>query len=282
MSQLQHKYTLELDNNLLQVRISKNFKQHRYDWSTNRHCNAEYELHILLNGSIPVEIEGNNIILEAGKGLLIPPGRYHAPLMPNVPIEHFAVSFFISDGNLAAELNERISNYNHFVISEGLAKTCREIYRECENIGLYRNEKIKALLTDIMISALRILSLNEEATVDFSATEPERADIIDNFFSLQLECKKSAKQLAEQLHVSERQLNRIILQLYKMTFQQKMTQTKMERSAWLLKTTTKKIGEIAQAVGYGSDPAFYQAFKKYFHVTPQEYRTLKSNIKNKK
>lgn len=279
MSQLQHKYTLELDHNLLQVRISENFKKHRYNWSTNRHCNAEYELHIMLNGSIPVEIEGNNIILEAGEGLLIPPGRYHAPLMPNGPIEHFAVSFFISAGNLAAELDERISDYNHFIISEDLAKTCREIYRECENTGLYRNEKIKALLAGIMISILRILNLNKEAAADFFASEPERADIIDNFFSLHLECKQGAKQLAEQLHVSERQLNRIILQLYKMTFQQKMTQTKMERAAWLLKTTTKKIGEIAQAVGYGSDPAFYQAFKKYFKITPQEYRLLKNNIR---
>ena len=126
---------------------------------------------------------------------------------------------------------------------------------------------------------MRILNLNKEAAADFFASEPERADIIDSFFSLQPECKQSAKQLADQLHVSERQLNRIILQLYKMTFQQKMTQTKMERSAWLLKTTTKKIGEIAQAVGYGSDPAFYQAFKKYFKVTPQEYRLLKNNIR---
>ncbi len=278
MSQLQHKYTLELNNNLLQVRISENFKKHRYNWSTNRHCNAEYELHILLNGNIPVEIEGNNITLEAGEGILIPPGRYHAPLIPNGPIEHFAVSFFVSDSGFASELNERISDYNHFIISEDLAKTCREIYRECENIGLYRNEKIKALLTDIMISALRILDLNKEATTDFSAIEPERADIIDNFFSLYLECKQGAKQLAEQLHVSERQLNRIIRQLYKMTFQQKMTQTKMERAAWLLKTTAKKVGEIAQAVGYGSEPAFYQAFKKYFKVTPQEYRMLKNYI----
>ena len=198
MSQLQHKYTLELNNNLLQVRISKNFKQQRYDWSTNRHCNAEYELHILLNGSIPVEIEDNDIILHACEGLLIPPGRYHTPLMPNGAIEHFAVSFLVSDGELADELNKKISNYNHFTISEDLAKTCKEIFRECENIGLYRNEKIKALLTDIIISTLRILDPNKKTAADFPATELERADIIDNFFSLQLECKQGAKQLAEQ------------------------------------------------------------------------------------
>ena len=54
MNKLQYKYMLRLDNNSLQVRISEKLKNHRYNWSTYRHCNAEYELHILISGKIPV------------------------------------------------------------------------------------------------------------------------------------------------------------------------------------------------------------------------------------
>jgi AraC-like DNA-binding protein len=277
MSQLQHKHILELEGSLLQVRISKNLKCQRYNWDTFRHCNAEYELHILLGGSMTVEIEDNNILLEAGEGIVISPGRYHAPIMPDSDIEHFAVSFFVTDGDLADKLSEKIPGYNHFNISQEMARICLEIYREYENAGLYCNEKIKALLSELMICVLRILDLNRERETTFFATEMERAEIIDNFFGKQLECIQGEKQLAGLLHVSERQLSRIILQLYNLTFRQKMMQTRMERSAWLLKTTSKKIGEVAEAVGYNSDAAFYLAFKKYFNITPQEYRKLKNN-----
>lgn len=277
MSQLQYKHILELEGSLLQVRISKNIQSQRYNWDTYRHCNAEFELHILLGGSMTVEIEDNNILFEAGEGIVISPGRYHAPISGGVPIEHFTVSFAVIGGKLTSELSEKIHDYNHFNISEQMAKICPEIYREYENAGLYCNEKIKALLSELMISVLRILDLNRESASDFFTTEPERAEIIDSFFGLQLECIQGEKQLAEQLHVSERQLSRIILQLYNMTFRQKMMQTRMERSAWLLKTTNKKIGEVAQAVGYNSEAAFYLAFKKYFGATPQEYRKLKNN-----
>lgn len=277
MNQFRHKHILEFDNSLLQVRISNNLKSQRYNWDTFRHCNAEYELHILLGGSITVEIEDNNLLLKKSEGIVIPPGQYHTPISQGLPIEHFSVSFIVTDGKLAKELSEKIYDYKHFNISEQMAIICREIYSEYDNIGLYCNEKIKALLSWLMISVLRILDLDKESTTTFFSTEPERTEIIDCFFGMQLECIQGEKQLAERLHVSVRQLNRIIQQLYNMTFRQKMMQTRMERSAWLLKTTSKKINEIAQDVGYNSDAAFYLAFKKYFNITPQQYRLLKNN-----
>ena len=278
MNKLQYKYMLRLDNNSLQVRISEKLKNHRYNWSTYRHCNAEYELHILISGKIPVEIEENNFILKAREGIVIIPGQYHAPLKPIEDIEHFSLSFSVAEGELADSLVSEISGYRHFNVSEDMCNTCLEIYNECEHCCSYRNERLKALITNLVISVVRKLDLNKKETNAFLAPELERADIIDNFFGLSLEYIQGAKQLANQLHLSERQLGRVIFQLYGMTFQQKMTQAKMDRSAWLLRTTTKKVGEIAQMVGYSSEAAFYQAFRKYFNVTPQKYRTLKKEL----
>lgn len=278
MNKLQYKYMLRLDNNSLQVRISEKLKNHRYNWSTYRHCNAEYELHILLNGKIPVEIEEKNVVLKAREGIIIIPGQFHAPLKPIEDIEHFSLSFSVPEGELADLLNSEITSYMHFDISDDMCKTCLEIYSECEHCNSYRNERIMALITNLMISVLRKLDLDKKDNGAFSAPELERADIIDNFFGLSLEYVQGSKQLASQLHLSERQLNRVISRLYGMTFQQKMTQTKMDRSAWLLRSTTKKVGEIAQMVGYNSEAAFYQAFRKHFNVTPQKYRTLKKEL----
>lgn len=275
MNDLQYKYTINLTGNMLQVRFSKNPEKHRYSWNSTRHCNAEYELHFLLKGRIPVEIEENHLLLDTRQAVLILPGKYHAPLNPSEELEHFSISFSVLEGELADILHRDIQNYKLFNISTDMLQECVAIYHECNICSMYCNEKIAALLTSLMISVLRNLNLSTTSVPFLSVTELERADIIDNFFGTQLIEPLKAEQLSKQLHISERQLNRVIKQLYGMTFQEKLTQTKMDRATWLLRTTDKKIGGIADLVGYSSEASFYQVFRKYFQITPQKYRIQK-------
>lgn len=272
---LQYKYILRFNDNVLQVRISKNLQEHRYRWDTIRHCNAEYEIHILLKGRIPVEVEESLFFIEVGQGLLILPGKYHAPQNSSDALEHFSIGFSVLEGGLADILHNEIQNCKPFSITTDMLQECLEIYREFNTYNIYRNEKISALLSSIMISVLRNLNLSKLNSTVFSITELERTDLIDAFFALSLKEPLKAEQLAKQLHLSERQLNRVIQQLYGMTFQEKLTQTRMDRAAWLLRTTNKKIGEIADLIGYSSEAAFYQAFQKYFQITPKKYRMQK-------
>lgn len=46
----------------------------------------------------------------------------------------------------------------------------------------------------------------------------------------------------------------------------------MQKAVELLQQPDKKLGEIAQSVGYESDAAFVKAFKRVVGVTPREYR----------
>ncbi|WP_235941603.1 response regulator [Paenibacillus puerhi] len=47
---------------------------------------------------------------------------------------------------------------------------------------------------------------------------------------------------------------------------------RMEKAAFLLRTTTTKVFEIAEIVGYNNTAYFIRVFKKYYDATPQEYR----------
>jgi len=62
-----------------------------------------------------------------------------------------------------------------------------------------------------------------------------------------------------------------------MTFQEKMTHAKMDRAAWLLRTSNKKIIEVAESVGYSSEAAFYQAFRKYIRLHQRNIVHTKNN-----
>lgn len=281
MKQLQYKHTLHLQNNILQVRISKHFEQIRYHWDASRHCNADYELHILLRGQLRMEIAETPLLLEARKGVLILPGQYHVPLEEYENPEHFVLSFTLQEGELAQALQHENDGFKVFSLSTDMLQDCLAIFQECSVLSPYRNEKIHALLTSLMISVLRRLNVRPTAEPSLSISEIERTDIIDNFFDEHLKDRLGAEALAKQLYLSERHLNRVIFQLYGMTFQEKMTKAKMDRAAWLLRTTDKKIDEIAEDVGYASEAAFYVAFRKYFQITPQKYRVRECAFDNK-
>jgi two-component system response regulator YesN len=51
-----------------------------------------------------------------------------------------------------------------------------------------------------------------------------------------------------------------------------VNRTRMDKAAYLLKSTPDKIYEVAAQLGYQRPHSFNHAFKKYFGMTPQEYR----------
>ncbi len=80
--------------------------------------------------------------------------------------------------------------------------------------------------------------------------------------------------LAEQLHLSERQLSRVFKQQYGVGYREKNRELRMRSAARRL-MKGESVKEIAKAVGYSSESAFYAAFKSYFGLSPAAYRSEK-------
>jgi len=59
---------------------------------------------------------------------------------------------------------------------------------------------------------------------------------------------------------------------------QYVTRIRMGIAADALLASNQSADEIAEAVGYGSAPALVRAFRRYFHVTPTEYRRLNARV----
>ncbi len=61
------------------------------------------------------------------------------------------------------------------------------------------------------------------------------------------------------------------------TFTKVVTKERMEMAAHLLTSTTEKIITIAKEVGYSDPYYFSHCFKKYYKVSPDEFRNIKEN-----
>jgi len=101
--------------------------------------------------------------------------------------------------------------------------------------------------------------------------EEERMALLEEYFNIQLkdaDCSK--QQLAEQLGVCERQLTRILKEIYHSNFSSILLRSRMNLAQAMLEQEQKSLEEIAEAVGYASPDTFKRAYKKFFGYPPRK------------
>jgi len=242
-------------------------------WQTGRHCNAEYELHILLRGSCQLEVETKQLTLCENQGILIAPGQYHHPKVLETDFTRFSLSFSAPAGQLLTALRKNIPVCRVFSVSPDICHICHNISYEYTAANIHKQEMLQSLLTQLFIQTERLLQLQNSSVSNISSgKEKTLVGQIDNFFEQNFANHAGKAALAKELHMSERQLLRILQKLYGMGFQEKLVYARMDYASWLLRTTKRTITDIAGTVGYSSEGAFFQAFKSHFQMTPQQYR----------
>ena len=245
-------------------------------WKVERHCHIQYELHIVLEGFSTVDIEAETQILSKSDALIIAPGQYHCPKQTSDDYRHFSFSFTVSDDSFF----KNVFPSQKFKLSDFDLSVCEQIIFETQNCKTFWNEAINALYSYLICSVFRTIThsaLSEEKK-SLSLSD-NRYNVIDDFFERHLNTDASEGLLCENLGLSKRQLSRVLKNQYGMTFRNKLCYARMDRAAWLLRTTDKSIAQICELVGYSSSPSFFKAFKKHYKMTPFAYRKQLNEIK---
>lgn len=267
-------YQIDLGNQRLQLRMGQVHYDNRYSWDTLRHCHAEYELHILLDGSCRLEVEDQQLTLQKGQGILLVPGEYHRPRAFWDGFYRLTLAFSPATETLAQALAQALPTSRVFSAEGLFQRLCTDIFREYAASNLYKQEQLQALLTLLMVQLLRQLSVgqSDEDSPD-ALTEHQRIIRIDDFFEKNFMASAGETALAESLHLSRRQLDRVLQRNYGMNYRQKLIRARMDHAAWLLRTSHLRVSQVAQQVGYSSDSAFFQVFRRQFGITPSQYRS---------
>lgn len=80
--------------------------------------------------------------------------------------------------------------------------------------------------------------------------------------------------LAETLNISSGYLSGLFKKLYGITFQNYLLEKRMEKAQILLLTTNLKNYEIAEQIGFEDVNYFGSKFKKYYKISPKQYKEL--------
>ena len=262
-----------IDDATFVLRLGKRFLDYCEYWNTARHCNANYELHIILKGSCELDVASKTHLLEAGNAIIIAPNEYHMPHVTTQEFLRLSIPFSLSEHQLSKALRQAIPTSVIFPLTPQLLQLSSQILEELSGNHAFSSDLLPALLTQLMICLFRTLNVCDASGISAKKAPADwRTDVIDTFFEDNMACYGTEEQLADALHISKRQLARVLLEHYAMNFRQKLLVTRMDHAGWLLRTTEKSIGEICSIVGYNSETTFFKNFKNHYDVTPLQYR----------
>ena len=131
------------------------------------------------------------------------------------------------------------------------------------------DDKLNAMFLLLMADIARLLPYVRDMRpkVIFRKVEDNTLEIIEEYFMQNYQrpgCQ--AEELAKELFISTRQLQRILRETYQMTFREMLQKVRMEKAIGYQRVRVYKAAELAELTGYSSVPAFYSAYRKYFGV----------------
>ena len=162
--------------------------------------------------------------------------------------------------------------------NHGIHALMKQMFKELECKYTGYQKQVELLLAQLLISLVRNYD-NKKQARDHSASGNligSNSIIIEEYFLYEY-ASLSLNTLADKLKLSPRQTQRLIWKYYGKSFQQKKADARMSVASLLLKDKGRSIAYIADELGYSSPEHFSAAFRKYYNMSPSEFRKLNIN-----
>lgn len=258
-----------------------------FEMVSQTHCHPWWELIVHIDGAFSVEfLNREQLMMTEGTLCLIPPNIYHSTQKHSPTPHKLGMRFCCTQESVTGQ--SRICDICTNILSasrqpvllehcESLCQLIRQIHAEITMPGFATQVCVRAMLTQFYIQFFRLLSGEDsgkkdcETPVHPPTLQEMRWPVIEEFFFYHCAEPVTEADLAQELHLSKRQLNRVLKQTYAMSFRELLIETRLNRAAQLLCETDKSIEDVVFLVGYTSLSGFYSAFQRKFGMSPGRY-----------
>ena len=241
------------------------------------HTHSWYELFCVTRGSRAFSVEGERMTLSAGECLAVAPGcRHYALASDEGECLAFDISLQKLPGKAVPGLLEpvlRLRGAGRFSMSpEGLRAAA------LADAALGSREMLRAstFLWELLLDLCRAhehLSVEDLLSDSGMSRIYKLEQLMDSYYTANIPLKT----LSQALHISTRQLSRVIRQQYGCTYREKIGALRMQAAAHLLLASDLTERQVALQVGYQSRRIFENHFFRRFGMTSAEYRAHERN-----
>lgn len=206
------------------------------------HKHPYTEVHLVTDGQVTFRIENTETVIGRGELLVVPRHLHHCCIHADPGVRHtaFQIDCTCAETSRRAILPE---------VSDALFSEIAKSSPDADHTA------IVSYLTLICFSVLdkRIPAPKRTSDQDF---------LIHEFFSQHYVLDVRLKDLADELHLSERQAERLVIEHTGNTFRRELTRRRTEMAVYLMQNSTMSLTEIARYVGYRSYAGFWKAMQR--------------------
>jgi AraC family 4-hydroxyphenylacetate 3-monooxygenase operon regulatory protein len=268
------------------ITINSGFMDYSLQIPNYRHDHPCYEIQFIIKGDNWIKTSTDTISVNEGHILIVPPKIAHAiiPVLNNNESKRASFSLELYACESDPDYTDNSGEYIRSIFSK-LNKICilKDTFDGChivENMQieitmkkLGYESKLKAEFMLMIVEMCRCLS--ESIFVGSSEVRSSCESqilIIEEHLRNCINKNFNEDTLAKEMHVSKRQLERLVNKLYGKSFRMLLLDTRMNMANYYIEETKISFSQIAESIGYGSIDAFQHAYKKYFSFTPGQYR----------
>ena len=245
------------------------------------HTHPYSEVFACVRGSLTIRFNDYDVNLTPGYMLIVPPNVTHV-LHHIEDNSVFGCMIFYCIQRHVRNSQNIYRLYKHLCIGSTpfLARDVPELCQSIRNITLNigNNTADQSLL--ILHAADQIASfikhgyecLSKQHENEVYSSGVTHAAKLDSLLHHQFDTHLNTSIAAKTLNLSPRQLDRISLQRYGITFTQALINRRVCVAAELLTKTQLPLEQIQESTGFKSYSAFVNNFKKVYSMTPLQYR----------
>lgn len=246
---------------------------------SHSHGNGCYEIHYISAGYGKLQANGRRYDIGPETLYVTGPHVEHAQTpIPSNPMQEYCVYLKIQEFPQRKKASPVMDAFlaTPFWIgkdTQEIHAIMRQIFTELEQRYIGFQNQVELLLSQLLICMVRNYEQCQVSRTAFARNNltDSKSIIIEEYFLYEYQ-SLSLNNLADRLKLSPRQTQRLLMEQYQKSFQQKKTEARMAAAVVLLADAGKRIAAIAEELGYSSAEHFSSAFRRYYQISPKEYR----------
>lgn len=265
------------------------------------HMHKMYEVYYLMEGSRKYFIDDSIYLVNAGSLVLIDADSVHKTAsMGDIPHSRIVVNFrldFLEDFsdqvkalNLTSIFKTKFTvlplSFKYKLTIENILSRLMDLqdYEKHQDANLTTDENgissqavlSKLLLSELLIHIKEYINVLEQKEYESHQIVNNKVDKIIKYICKHYTEDLTLTSIAEQFYISPFYLSKIFKRSTNLSIVEYINSLRIKQAKELLETSSTKIAEIAEIVGFSSSSHFSRTFKLVTGLSPQQYKKFYS------
>ncbi len=240
------------------------------------HKHSFHEIHFCLSGSCVYQVGNKQYTIMPGEMIILRAEETHCLLQKTLDFNKVALGFHIigRPDDLSGELRKSLSQRPAFVSSQTdeIATLFYSILEEAASQQTGYLAAAKAALMRVILLLARLTENKSNHQPTFSLRIDQRISEINTYIEEHLGDRVTCQDIANNVHLSSRQLNRVVQNEFGMPVSDYIDRLKCEHAKNLLLHSDMPTSRVATAIGFASEFSFSKFFKRVEGMAPSQFR----------